>query len=310
MRVVIAELVALLLLLSACASDGEGEAQPTQPGANATTTVLTSTTTTSAAPVIRESASRTIVVADTDRTFELLIPASVDSSVPAPLVFNLHGIWDSASAQMSRSGFSSKAESEGIVLVHPDAIAGVWDLATTADINFFTEIIDDVSTLTAIDPDRVYAIGFSQGGAFATYLACHLPDRIAAVASVASLVHHDAPACPEHSPGRILTFAGETDTTVSIDEGLMFASPDPDPPGPLADETAAWATTNGCGSEPLETSLPEGVVRSDYECANGSALVVYVHPGGHWWPQGAFGLDVNTIIWDFLNQYSSPLSSG
>ncbi len=310
MRVMLAELVALVLLLSGCGSDGESEAQSTQPGANPTTTVITSTTTTSAAPATSEPTSTTTVVADTDRTYELLIPASVDPSVPAPLVFNLHGIWGSASAQMSRSGFSSKAESEGIVLVHPEGVDGVWDLATTADVEYIAQIIDDVSAVTAIDSDRVYAIGFSQGGALATYLACHLPDRIAAVASVAGLQHHDAPACPEHSPARLLTFAGETDTTYSINEGLMFATDAPDSPGPLADETAAWARTNGCSSEPVETSLPEGVVRRDYECANGSALVVDIHPGGHWWPQGVFGLDVNTIIWDFLNQYSSPLSSG
>ena len=88
--------------------------------------------------------------------------------------------------------------------------------------------------------------------------------------------------------------------------------PDPDLPGPLAEETGAWVVTNGCDGEPDETSLPDGVMRKEYDCATGSALVVYIHPGGHIWPVGqsayqGFELDANVIIWEFLDQYTAPL---
>ena len=90
----------------------------------------------------------------------------------------------------------------------------------------------------------------------------------------------------------------------------MISVPDPDPPGPLADETGAWIVTNGCEPEPDETALADGVVRLDYDCPNGSELVVYVHPGGHIWPQGEYGLDTNSIVWEFLEQPTAPLPSG
>jgi poly(3-hydroxybutyrate) depolymerase len=93
----------------------------------------------------------------------------------------------------------------------------------------------------------------------------------------------------------------------SIEEGLLISSPDPDPPGPLADETGAWAATNGCDGEPDEESLSEGATRHDYDCSNGSALIVYIHPGGHIWPAGQYELDANAIIWEFLDQYTAPL---
>jgi poly(3-hydroxybutyrate) depolymerase len=87
----------------------------------------------------------------------------------------------------------------------------------------------------------------------------------------------------------------------------MISSPDPDPPGPLAEETGDWAATNDCNREPDLESLPEGVVRHDYDCAKGSALEVYVHPGGHVWPVGVYGLDANEMIWEFFQQFTAPL---
>lgn len=69
----------------------------------------------------------------------------------------------------------------------------------------------------------------------------------------------------------------------------------------------AWVETNGCDPELSIETLPEGVTRRDYECAGDSALIVYIHPGGHSWPWGEHGLDANTIIWEYLEQYTEPL---
>ena len=51
---------------------------------------------------------------------------------------------------------------------------------TVDDTGFIDALISLLQTRHPIDPDRVYAVGFSNGGMMSMQLACHLSHRIAA----------------------------------------------------------------------------------------------------------------------------------
>jgi polyhydroxybutyrate depolymerase len=311
---------ALCVLLAGCSGSGESEGaesgSPTSAASSTTVETATSTTetetTTSDEPADgpanepRKPVERRVTVAGEERTFFLFVPSSVDTSEPAPLVLNLHGSGGRAPGQISLSGFNTVAETEGIVVAYPTARGGQWTfLSDEPDVDFMDAIINDVSEQLSVDTTRVYAIGFSQGGDFSTSLPCRRPGMFAAVASVSVLNHHTTPTCSESAPSAVLSMVGTADGVYSIEEGLTEDVPDPDPPGPLADEVAGWVSTNQCDPEPDETTTDKDVVVREYSCEAG-ALVVMIHSGGHIWPaEDGVGLDANAAIWDFLSKHSN-----
>ena len=163
------------------------------------------------------SQSWSIEVDGAAHEYRLFVPTTVDEALPAPLVVSLHGLGESATRQHARQ-FNDVAETEGIVVAYPASPSIGWNFDT--DRELVSAIIDQLSDTLEIDSDRVYAIGHSQGGRFATYLACHFPDRFAAVASVGMMYHSDPPTCPAPSPTRVLAILGETDQSYSIEDGL------------------------------------------------------------------------------------------
>ena len=273
----------------------------TQTATAATTTTTGVVTTTSQAAL---SESMAVEVDGQSRSYLLFVPSGHDITDPAPLVINSHGGQGTPERQVASSRFNETAETEGIVVAYPGAIGGVWDLSGDSDVDFISALIDDVSQIVAIDPSRIYAIGFSQGAGITALLACRIPERIAAVATVASVHHNDAPACPEPQPARLLGIVGATDPITN--SGFTISDPRiPDPPGPMTEEAAAWATTNSCGSTPEEDSLTGEITYLQYSCEEDAALEIYIHPGGHIWPTETVpGIETNKMIWDFLSQYS------
>jgi polyhydroxybutyrate depolymerase len=257
----------------------------------------------------------TVDVGGRSRSSLLFVPPGHDVDEPAPLVIKLHGAPSSPEIQVVQSNLNRTASEEGIVVVHPAAVDGVWDFedgggmdADVNDVEFISAVIGQVSPIVTIDPDRVYAIGFSQGAGFSAFLACHMPEQIAAVVAVAALMCVDGPACPQPQPTRVMGIVGAADPITTRGTGDL---PFVDLPGPILEEAKAWAATNGCDPTPEEEASPGDVTRIRYSCGDDAALLVYIHPGGHAWPaEISTGIDTNTIIWEFLGQYVGPVTSG
>lgn len=299
----LALLGAVLLVAAACSGEAAG-APPDTVAEAAAAAAGSAACGDQPAPTAGDRETREIVVDGTARSYILFVPSSRGDAQPAPLVLNHHGFTQTAGQQRTLSGFDETAEREGIVVAYPDAGDRAWDFTDSGDVEYVDALIDDVAASTCVDLDRVYAIGMSQGGDFSTLLACRLPDRIVAIASIAVLHHHGPPVCQSPAPIPILTVVGTADTIYSIDEGLTLDVDDGDAPGPLDQETKAWIDTNGCEPEPVESTPAAGVVRREYVCAEGNNLVVYVHGEGHIWPkQPVQNLDTNTLIWEFLSGY-------
>jgi polyhydroxybutyrate depolymerase len=138
------------------------------------------------------------------RRANVYVPRSLNASAPAPLVLFVHG-W-TASCEALGAGCADKlclfrehAESRGFIFAALCSPTGSFNAgACCPPANSETEPTDDVAAARAlvralskralVDPKRVYATGFSNGGMLAQRLACEAPDVFRAVASVAGTV--------------------------------------------------------------------------------------------------------------------------
>ena len=136
-----------------------------------------------------------IQVAKLTRTFSLHIPATVSDAKAAPLVIVLHGSGDTGTGIEAMTKFSQLADREGFIVAYPDALAENWNDGREApaiesqtrhvdDVGFVEAMIDDIARQHRLDPKRIYATGFSNGGILADYLGAHLAHRLAAIAPV------------------------------------------------------------------------------------------------------------------------------
>ena len=122
------------------------------------------------------------------RDYIVYIPELYDGTTTVPLILNFHGYGSNAAQQMFYGDFRDIADTEGFLLVHPEGTTFIGDqfwnvgfpgLSSTIDDVGFTEaLIDELATLYAIDLDRVYATGMSNGGFMSFLLACQLSEKI------------------------------------------------------------------------------------------------------------------------------------
>jgi len=103
-----------------------------------------------------------------------------------PLILYLHGgsLRGGDIGQMKRWGLAEKVETDPnfpFIVVSPQCHKGeIW-----TDVDALGAVLDEVTRTHRVDPDRVYVTGHSMGGRGALYAAYRMPDRFAAVVSLA-----------------------------------------------------------------------------------------------------------------------------
>ena len=117
----------------------------------------------------------------------LFLPVDYDKSTKTwPLILYLHGgsLRGEDIHLMKRWGLAEKIEKEPnfpFIVVSPQCHKGeIW-----TDVDALAAVLDEVSRTHRVDPDRVYITGHSMGGRGALYAAYRMPDRFAAVLSLA-----------------------------------------------------------------------------------------------------------------------------
>ncbi len=117
----------------------------------------------------------------------LFLPEGYDTSTNQwPLILYLHG--GSARgdniAQMRKLGLTAKVEADPkfpFIVVSPQCRQGeIW-----TDVEALGALLDEVARTHRVDQDRVYVTGHSMGGRGALYAAYKMPERFAAVVSLA-----------------------------------------------------------------------------------------------------------------------------
>ena len=253
-----------------------------------------------------------------DRTYILHIPPAYDGVDPMPVIFNLHGFGSNAQQQANYSGFPAKADAEGFIVVSPNGTGSpqMWSfpfLGTVDEPAFIADLLDRLEAELCIDAKRVYAAGMSNGAAISTFIACALPDRIAAIAEVAATAGPRA--CATKSPIPIITFRGTDDICVPYDGGTSQCGLNLPVIG--AEEVIRlWAVHNTCNETPATTRFAADVLVTAYsECSRFTAALLYtVEGGGHTWPGAVdaprLGLTTHSInatdlIWEFFQGHTN-----
>jgi polyhydroxybutyrate depolymerase len=194
------------------------------------------------------------------------------------------------------------------------------------DAAFVRSMLDGVSASLCVDLARVYLVGLSNGGHFASELVCDLGDRVAAVATVGGVLAVDG--CDPARPIPLITFHGTADTFVPFDGGEGTGIDTLNPPdelydvlasayegadlAPIPDTVAAWAARNGCDGEPEVTEVSDEVELRAWDCDAPVHLYV-VDGGGGTWPGSelfqaveatsgytTMDVDANELIWQFF----------
>jgi polyhydroxybutyrate depolymerase len=240
------------------------------------------------------------------RHYRLHVPPGYRPDEPVPLVINLHGLGSSMDQQALLSGASEKADEAGFVVVYPQGsdVPRMWhgepSPAGREDVQFIRELVAHLQERLNIDPDRIYATGFSNGGGMAHRLACDLSDTIAAIGPVAGAYLLDERCTPER-PVPVIAFHGTADPIVPY-AGQGRGLP------PVRTWAARWAARNGCDGEPA-IILEQGSVTAEAwgGCDEGADVVLYtIRGGGHTWPRdGAIGPGIHgmDLVWAFFEAH-------
>ena len=194
--------------------------------------------------------------------------------------------------------------------------------ATTNDGDKDSQLVRDILAQLdrkyRIDHTRIYATGKSNGGGFATKLACTMPETFAAVAPVAGACYPAtytscATGSTPNSNVSVLEIHGVKDGTMHYDGGTSHgeryvAAPE------LA---GTFAQLEGCTSEPTTSpTSAANVTRMTWGGCRPGVDVEHlaVADGGHNWPgspyqkesgEGPYNhtLQTTDVVWDFLSRH-------
>jgi len=219
-----------------------------------------------------------------ERSYMLYVPSKYKHNRRTPMVFNFHGGGGQAGGHFGYSELWAMADRYHFILVTPDGYGNYWNAgqccgAASAeevdDVGFVSDLIDEIMKDYCVDPYRIFATGFSNGGALSNRLACDLSDRIAAIAPIASWDSTNI--CIPSRPVPMIAFHGTDDLVVNYLGGLYAVT--------------SWAARNGCSDE-TEIYYQKGDVTCEaYKGCAENATVVFctIDGGGHNWP-GALDL--------------------
>ena len=295
--------------------------------------------------------SRTIHVDGRTREYILHVPAESRGLQPArtserddlssaalPLVFVFHGGGGAARLAILATGWSQKADEIGFFAVYPEALRPdpqrpptflrnpqFWNVGSglgcaeregVDDVAFVRALLDELSESLAIDAQRVYATGFSNGGALTFRLGMELSDRFAAIGPVAGNLWRQEP-----KPSRAVSMiyiSGTADPMNPLDGSPIVSPWGPvlQPP-PIEQTVQTWASWVGCPHVPRLLSDRGGIRHLRYGPCEGRAEVDFyiIEGAGHAWPGGlpmlaerlagkpTDKLNATDVIWEFFERH-------
>jgi polyhydroxybutyrate depolymerase len=232
------------------------------------------------------------------------------------LVVLLHGTGASGAEEMARTGFGKLAETAHFTLAVPASVGSTWNSGAGCcsiaaqkridDPAFVHAVVESVSHDVAVDPRRIYLVGYSNGGKLSYAVSCTdaLPDQpFAALATYGAgpqLACHDGPRLP--------VFAGYGEADHLEPPGGKPANNRGEHPGATVTATEFRSRDSCAGASTQRNVGPVHI--TDYgHCADGAivetaiwAHQTHVFPRSPALPADATG---TTLMWNFLRMHAA-----
>jgi len=284
-----------------------------------------------------------------DRTYTVHVPPSYDGKTSMPAVVMLHGGGGRSQGAATETGWDTKADEAGFLAVFPNATPAdptkpghfarnpqLWNDGSERfdhgqnhvdDVGFLNAMLDSLLATFAVDAQRIYFTGFSNGASMAFRAGAELSCRIAAVAPVAGTcwVEPNNLQCPVP----MCYIAGGEDPLNPLAGGLpkfgTGASPrirEKNKP-PVHDSILKWALALGCPETPTRVCETNGVRTEIRSSSRDNAEVVFitVEGLGHTWAGGksllpelmvgkrSDKIKATDVLWEFFRRHSQAAAS-
>ena len=263
------------------------------------------------------------------RQYRVHVPASyTPGAPPRPLVMAFHGGGGNMNIQADDRyyGLISQSERSGTLLVFPNGYSrlpsgglATWNAGLCCgpaqekdidDVGFVRAVLADVRQRLPFDPDRVFAIGMSNGAMLSYRLACEMADTFQAIAAVAG-TDVTQTRCQPTRPVSVLHIHARDDDHVLFNGGAGSASRAQVDFTSVPDTVNKWVALNACPAIPKTVLSVPGALCEAYSGCNGGASVqlCITDTGGHAWPggtkplggqSGSSAISANEVIWDFF----------
>jgi polyhydroxybutyrate depolymerase len=269
-----------------------------------------------------QTVNQTITSGGISRDYLIHLPASYQPGHPKPVIMAFHGRKGDGSDIEAFSGIDGL----DTIAVYPVGAKGqdderAWHSAPYAaegvdDVRFVGDLLDHLQATLCVDPLRIFATGKSNGAGFVSLLACQLPMRIAAFATIAGAFYPGTTVgCSSSVPAPIVDFHGTADPTIEYNGGTSHSEPIPY----LMDWAQNWANHNHCAATPVSTPIGSDVIQFSWQnCAVNASVTHYrILGAGHTWPgelvdsgpgSATQTVKAQQVIWSFFNAHT--LGSG
>jgi polyhydroxybutyrate depolymerase len=252
------------------------------------------------------------------RSYLLYIPPHYDPHSSYPLVLNFHGHNSTDLKQARLSGFTKLADQQNFIVVYPQGVIGPdgktgWDAGLhkdpkVNDVLFVSNLLSHLQDTLCVNPYRIYATGFSNGGGMTYVLACKLSARIAAFAPVSGSYIPPDGGCDPTRPVPIMEFHGTADPVVPYYGNIMKNEP------PIDLWLQDWATRDACTKGPISFYKQGKVTGAEWtDCRDGVTVIGFRIQGErHIWPLVKFNIHTGTgtypssassVIWSFFKTH-------
>jgi polyhydroxybutyrate depolymerase len=245
------------------------------------------------------------------------LPQGAKDAQKLPVVFAFHGGGGGGSGASIGKQFLGYLD-QGMILVFPNGQQSrpedpAWESKEhldNPDRELVLRLLDEVSARYPVDPERVYAVGYSNGGVMVQSLACLAPERFAGFAVVSMTLHKDLQAACSPRDHRPFFYA--IGTADPIYQGRDFSL--------NAKSTLDfWLNQGGCEAGSADQSaLPDRyqdgtrVTATTWACRAGGALrYLEIAGGGHSWPGSDYAgadhcrdVSASDQIIDFFHTYA------
>lgn len=196
-----------------------------------------------------------------ERLYLVHLPPAEKMNRPLPVLFNIHGGGGTALGNIGLTfgRFNELADRDGFIVVYPEAVDKNWNDGRQSDkvtawrehiddVGFIAAIIDGLKGRYAVDADRIFTSGMSNGGFMSSRLLCDRADLFRGGAVLtATLSAEYLPECNPSKPVAVMIMNGTADKIVPYEGGqVKVLGQSRGEIVPTGDYIRFWQEKNGC----------------------------------------------------------------